>query len=373
MTPEQLLVALAARGLPGAPPIRCDEPLDDPSWRWLHAEVERHRLTGLLAMAIADGDLAVSEDQDRHAAAREMAYATHVVALERILLDIVERFDAADVAYRVLKGPAFAHTVYALPEARPFADIDLLVPGPQLERAGRLLDELGLPRRVPELRRRFDRRFARTVTRATGVGGYEVDVHRTLASGPFTFLLDADELFAHTSSFDLVGRSIACFDPTLALVHSCVHLVLGGRPRLLTARDVVEHARLDDVDVAAVVDVAGRWRLTAVVALALDEAQERIGLDDGGRTELRRQLAPSHEEERLLADFPVEVGHSDEQALGALAHVPGVRLKASFALAHAWPARANLEARGLTRGSHLRHVARGLLRPGRWPSPTLRS
>ena len=65
MTPEQLLVALAARGLPGAPPIDCDEPLDEPSWRWLHAEVDRHRLTGLLALAIADGVVPVTEIQDQ--------------------------------------------------------------------------------------------------------------------------------------------------------------------------------------------------------------------------------------------------------------------------------------------------------------------
>jgi hypothetical protein len=361
VTPEQLLVALAARGLPGAPPIDCGEPLDDLSWRWLHAEVDRHRLTGLLALAIADGDVAVTEVQDQQAGARELALATHAVALERLLLDIVAQFDGAHVTYRVLKGPAYAHTAYALPEARPFADIDLLVPGPQLELAGHLLDELGVPRRVPELRTGFDRRFARTITRATTEGGFEVDVHRTLASGAFAFLVDADELFTRSSTFDLVGRRVACLDPTMAFVHSCVHLVLGGRPRLLTARDVVEHVRLDGFDPGAAVDIAARWRLTAVVARALDEAQERLRLG-GPPAAVRTQLEPTPEEERLLAAFPAGVGHSDEQTLGALAHVAGLRGKAAFALAHAWPSAANLHARGLSRRSHLRHVVRGLLR-----------
>jgi hypothetical protein len=362
VTPEQVLVALAARGLPGAPPIRCDEPLDDPSWRWLHAEVERNRLTGLLAIAIAEGELPVTEVQDQQAGVAELNLATHVVSLERLLLDVVERFDGAGVDLRVLKGPAFAHTAYSLPEARPFADIDILVRGRQLEQAGHLLDELGIARRVPELRPGFDRRFARTITRATTKGGFVVDVHRTLASGPFTFLVDADELFTRPSSFELAGRRLARLDPTLAFVHSCVHLVLGGRPRLLTVRDVVEHARLDGLDPAAAADIAARWRLTAVVARALDDAQERLGLDRSLFAELRRELDPTAEERRLLAGFRAEVGHSDEQALGSLAHVPGVRLKAAFALAHVWPTPANLAARRLTRRSHLRHVARGLLR-----------
>jgi hypothetical protein len=334
----------------------------------LHASVDEHRLTGLLSLAIAAGDLAVTPAQDEQAGERELGIATHVVTVERLLLEVVERLDADGIEHLVLKGSAFAHTAYPVPEARPFADLDLLVRADQLDRAAVVFDRLGARRRVPELRAGFDRRFGRTATRATN-DGYEVDVHRTLASGPFAFLVDAPALFGHTATFDLCGREVRCFGPTLALLHSCTHLVLGGRPRLLTVRDVAQHADLDGVDHEVLVDLARRWRLTAVLARAITRARADLALAEGWQSELSARLRPTAEEVGLLEAFPATVGNADGQAVQALRYVPGLWGKAAFALAFAWPSRANLRHRGLTRWRHVGDVAQRARR-GRGHAPS---
>lgn len=357
MTVDALLVAVAARGLDTAATFGVVEPLDDGEWARFHAAVEHHGLTGLLALAIAAGDVPLTPAQDEHAGERELAIATHVVTVERLLLEVVERFDRLGIEHLVLKGSAFAHTAYPLPEARPFADLDLLVPADQLDRAGEVLDAMGAPRRVPELRAGFDRRFGRTVTRATA-DGYEVDVHRALAAGPFAFLVDPGVLFQRAAGFELAGREVRCLDPTLALLHSCIHLVLGGRPRLLTVRDVAQHADLPGVDLDVLVDAAAAWRLTAVAARAIDRARADLALGEGWQTALSARLHPTPEEVGLLEAFPARAGNADDQALQALRYVPGIRGKAAFARSFAWPSRANLRHRGLTRWSHLAHVVR---------------
>lgn len=367
MTVEELVTALAARGLGTTASFELAEPLDDAVWEGFHAEVDRHRLNGLLALAIAGGDLPVTPMQDQQAGERELALATHVVTIERLLLEIIDRFESAGIDYRVLKGSAYAHTAYPIPEARPFADLDLLVGADDLRRAGVILEGLGAQRPVPELRPGFDRRFGRTVTWTTH-DGYEVDLHRTLASGPFTFLVEVAALFDRSGSFELVGRTVPCFDPTLGFLHSCIHLVLGGRPRLLTVRDVAAHASLPGVDLGAVVEIAARWKLTAVVARATDDARSQLALLPDWQEGLSARLRPTPEEQALLDSFPTIAGHADQQALQALRYVPGLRQKAAFAAAYAWPSTPNLRHRGLTRRRHVRSVLRRVARGRRHDS-----
>ena len=55
----------------------------------------------------------------------------------------VQHLRAAGVPSIVLKGKAIATWLYEAGEARPYADVDLLVPPAQFERATELLAELG--------------------------------------------------------------------------------------------------------------------------------------------------------------------------------------------------------------------------------------
>jgi hypothetical protein len=281
--------------------------------------------------------------------------SVHVVQLERLLLQLSTELGGAGIDTLVLKGPAFAHTVYPAPELRPFNDLDLLVRSAAVDRAGQVLDGLGVARRLPELRPGFDRRFAKSTTRVTG-DGQEVDLHRALAAGPLAGVLADGALFDRAVSFELAGQRLTCLDVPTAFLHACVHLVLGGRKVLLIARDIAQHLAAPGFDPGLVRDLARRWGLTAVVASALELTRARLGLPAGWAAGLE-PLVPSEEERRLLAAYPGD-DEADVLALRTIRLLPGLRTKLAYAAAFAWPTAENLRARELTRGAHLRGVAR---------------
>ena len=90
--------------------------------------------------------------------------------------------------------------MYADPALRSFGDVDILVGGADFDAAVGALAALGFRRRFVEPRPGFDARFSKgaCLERADGL---EIDLHRTLAPGPFGMLLGLT---------DLVGRRAAC-------------------------------------------------------------------------------------------------------------------------------------------------------------------
>ena len=111
------------------------------------------------------------------------------VWLERWTLEVVQLFADAAIEVRLLKGPAVAHLDYPDPAWRAFGDIDVLVPSAQYDDAIRALLAVGGRRRSQEVRPGFDRRFGKGAC-VTLLNGVQVDVHRTLASGPFGLTVD---------------------------------------------------------------------------------------------------------------------------------------------------------------------------------------
>src|SRR5690349_12849963 len=94
----------------------------------LVSECEQERLLGLLARAIRDGRVAVTdEERDRFETAFR-GWLTHALRVERLLIDATITLDRAGIDSRVLKGVALSHTAYPDPADRVFGDVDVLVP-----------------------------------------------------------------------------------------------------------------------------------------------------------------------------------------------------------------------------------------------------
>src|SRR5262249_33727328 len=119
------LDAVAAYGLAGSGRARPETPLPDGAWARFLESVASERLVGLLGAAIADGAWSVTDDQRVAAAALQADISIGSLLLERLLLDVADRFAADGVAVRVLKGPAVAHLDYRDPAWRSFGDLDL--------------------------------------------------------------------------------------------------------------------------------------------------------------------------------------------------------------------------------------------------------
>src|SRR3954464_5580080 len=107
-TPDRVVRAIAAYGLPGASPLP-DVPLPDEAWRSVLELTTRDRLTPLLGLAVADGALAATPIQQERASAAHEQSMRLCVLLERSLLETAALLDASQIAFRVLKGPAVAH------------------------------------------------------------------------------------------------------------------------------------------------------------------------------------------------------------------------------------------------------------------------
>ena len=354
---DAVLAGVAAHGLPG-PHAPLDMALDDAEVRDLVRRANRHRLLGLVVAAVADGALRVSESSYVSIAEAHESWSYHVLRAERLLLELGERFEQAAIDYRLFKGSALAHSVYDDPAQRLYADLDILVPSNEFDRASELVvSDIDGRRALPELRPGFDEEFGKeTLVKVELV---EVDLHRTFVTGPIGLSIALDELFADADSITIGSREVPTLAPVPLFVQVCVNAAVGDFPiRLLSLRDVAEVARVHDPDPRVVEAVARRWRCLSVVQRAVGETWTRLEL---GPTELSRwaaSLRPGRFDELLMRSY-LTPARSYTRPAASLAVIPGIRPRLRYLRAIVRPQRDYLAARGWTQ---TRHVQRALQR-----------
>ena len=322
-------------------------------------DAERHRLTGLLAAAVRSGRLDPTADIRAQIEEIDERWQRHGLLMGRLLVDVVEALAAASIPHRVIKGPALARLAYAEPAHRVFGDIDIVVPGPDLPRARSLLvDEFGADDPFPEIRAGFDAAYAKDVL--LRVDGAEIDLHRTLAAGPFGQRIPTEELFDSPGSFELAGTAVPTLGSDMTFVQVCYNAALGDiPPRLMSLRDVAQvHANLSP-DPAAVVRIAERWGGQTVVATAIGLTWDALSLPPDELSTWARAHSPSRVDRRYL-EASRSMARSYTRHIATLASIRGVRAKLGYARAISRPDDRYLEARGWTRSSHLIRAARRL-------------
>jgi hypothetical protein len=313
------------------------------------AAIDRERLTGLAVAALRAGRLCLSPDETAHLADDDERWQIHALRLEALLLDVAARFDAAGIDYLVLKGPALAHTIYPDAALRPFGDLDLLVPARSLYAARDLLvRDLDAAPVLPELRPGFDARFAKDLP--VRVGRVEIDLHRSIAAGPFGLRLPVVELFDHSTTFELGGAELATLDLTATFVQVCCNAALGDVPaRLLSLRDVAQVALSPGFAFEPALELARRWRLEPVVAHAVRLAWDAFALPGDAVRAWADTYEPSAHDRRLLHASTAGVDRGYTSRVAALAAIPGIGAKLRFLHAVTWPQRSYLDARGWSR------------------------
>jgi hypothetical protein len=357
-----MLRAVAGYGLPGVPRVPPDH-LADTTFAALLLLCESHGILGLMGAATRCGDLQLGNGQRDRLEEALQAWLANTLRVEALLLGAVAALDGAGIESRVLKGVALAHTVYPSPEWRVFADVDLLVPAPMFTRAAETLErQLTTRRDTPELRRGFDTRFGKEALLRTA-DGLELDLHRTFVDGALGLTIVLADLLAAGQTFDLGGRALRTLPPSQQLLHAAYAAVLGDwPPRLSAQRDVVQILLALDPSPAEVLELAERWRARAVMARALTEAWE--ALDPGFTPALvdwARSYRPSPSERALLASHRGPARAYTRHA-AALLVVAGLRPRLAYLRAIAWPQRAYLQARGVSRAGFVGRAAKRLSR-----------
>ena len=318
----------ADKRLPGASPAR-PLPVGGEWDRFLSAIVDE-RAVPLVANALEQGMLTGTNEQRDALDVAHEASMRSCVGLEQATLEVVSVLGSAGVELRLLKGPAVAHLDYPDPSWRAFGDIDILVHSDHYDVAVRTLTNAGGYRRSAEVRPGFDRRFGKGVCMVMP-DGIQVDVHRTLASGPFGLTIDLDELFHGTDSVRFGGESIPVLSREHRLAHACFHAALGDpTPRVVTLRDIAQLVLTTDVDVDATRAACVRWRAGVVMAHAVGAAWETLDLASTPLSEWATAYSGGRFERRSLAAYLGPDRSYARQMIAAVPAVPGWSAKAAY-------------------------------------------
>ena len=338
---EGCLPAVAAKGLKGSALDFPMEPLALEEWDNLMWGVKLHHLPGLLAAAVHDGDLPTTPDQRAECLHYHSVDMQHCLELEADLLRVGDLLDGSGIRYRVLKGPAFAHLDYPDPALRSFVDIDLLVPSQSFDVAVDALIRDGYERRFSELRPGFDRRFGKGAS-FKGANGREIDLHRTFVMGPYGLSLDLEDVWASADRFSVAGRRFETLDADQRFLHACYHAALGNpRTRLVPLRDVAGMLQRSGrgVDIERALAFAAKWKSSAVIARAVALTWKTYALEE---TPLARWAGDfslnGRDRAALRAYLDLDMGYA-ARSYAALQAIHGIRAKAAFAWALAFPSR----------------------------------
>jgi hypothetical protein len=351
---------VAAFGLEAAP-VTLDPVPNEPSFTVLVSECEHQRVLGLLGAAVEQGALDVTEEQRATLDERWRGWLGHDLRLEQLVLRVASALEEAGIPFRVLKGIALAHAVYDDPAWRVFGDADILVhPGRFSEAVAMLADVLGAERAQPELRPGFDQRFGKEAILRTD-DGLELDLHRTFVEGALGLTIPLEELFTGTATVPIGGRDLPVLDGPARLLHACYSAAVGDwPPRLSSLRDVAQIVTTERPATHEVVELARRSRAEAVVARALTLAWDELGLtDEPTIVDWARRHRPSFLERLLLASH-LGPARAYTRHASALLVLRGVRARAAYLRAIAFPQSDYLAARHLTNRSHVGRIWRRL-------------
>jgi Uncharacterised nucleotidyltransferase len=313
----------------------------DAAWAPLLRSIFQQRLNGLALAAVEAGDLRLPADQEEQLLGHHRQAMVHALAVELEILDLASRLQQEDIRFIVLKGSAVAHTFYPDASWRPFGDFDLLIMTSDWRRTCERLADLGYRRRFLEPRAGFTERFGRTALHESP-SGIEVDLHRNLAAGPFTFWIGSDDLFDHVASFSLAERSLPRLDDSLAFLHACIHAILGARPPLLLPlRDIAQIAETGTIQWELLGELAQRWKLRAVVQFAIDATIRTFGFVAPEAANIAFGQHTRRERSALNA-FVTTRRNRGARSVAALAAIPSFRDRLAYMRALIIPDRAFL-------------------------------
>jgi hypothetical protein len=271
---DDLLVAVAAVGLPGS---LCELPqreLPEREARALVDAVARHEIAGVALASAQAGQLRLARPglkalADVHV--REMAGCLHT---EHALLSAITVLDEQSIETRVLDGIATAHLDYHDPAWRSFRDPDVLVRSSDLRRAHDALERSGWR---PPRRLRDDAWRGATLV---GPAGVHLTLHTSIECQPDHRAVEGPELWADAQAFSVGQHVLKALGPEQRLLHACCRAASAATPPLVVQRDVAEMVLFGDVDYARLMELAISWQAQAAMAHAIRAAWNRLSIAD---------------------------------------------------------------------------------------------
>lgn len=180
--------------------------------------------------------------------------------LDHLAITASKALSARAVPHALLKGATTSHWLYDPP--REYRDVDLLVPGSQLDAAVTVLVEAAV---VSAVHGRLGEEGDHSLVLVSAMGA-ELDLHVALPSLTPEPGSDAlwDALQPHVEPFDIDGRAVPALDLTARCVVLALHVVASGRHSEQVREDFRRARRaVGYEDWAAARGLAGRLGVSA--------------------------------------------------------------------------------------------------------------
>ena len=197
---------------------------------------------------------------------------------------LARALEAEGIGWIPLKGLLFGRTLYRSPDVRPMADLDFLVKPAHLDRASRLLEDLGYERSVPSGRRAtHDEMFERHYRRQSGDFVVKVEPHSGLGQAA-RYRVDTEGLWARSVPLSGLGitdwgESGRALSPEDNLAHLFLHQAnaVFDEIDLRSTLDVHELVVQWTPDWDRTLALARAWRVATPMFLALSAARALMG------------------------------------------------------------------------------------------------
>ena len=174
----------------------------------------------------ADGRLSVPLEVVEELQADFYSAAAHEIRAELQLATVLGALSAAEVPALVVKGAALA-AYYPDPALRPYSDIDIMVPGAQLDTAEQALSSLGY--RCFASKGWWLDHLHHLPPMVSGNEGLLVELHWGLDYQEDAGRLPADDLWARAVPWVAQGEAALRLDAVDAALHLCRHAVVQHR------------------------------------------------------------------------------------------------------------------------------------------------
>jgi len=186
-------------------------------WQRVRDLARRHRLEPLLFRALtkwppSERPTELYETLDERLTRLRM----HNLSVIAELVELINRFEAADVPVLAYKGPVVASRVYGDAALRAYEDLDLVVPASNRERAFRVLRDRGYEQRKvngPV----FETVFKRPDEHPT------IDLHTRVVPEFFPFELPFEDLYSRRTTVEVGGDSVPTFAVDDAFLVHAIH------------------------------------------------------------------------------------------------------------------------------------------------------
>jgi hypothetical protein len=321
--------------------LRGETPRPPVAWDALIAAAEAHRLTTILARAIATfpPELGPPAPAAARLRARVAGVAARNMLLAAELALILRAAVGRGIRCAPLRGLALAARLHGDHAARPIGDLDLLAPKDALSPLTTLLVELGF--------REFDRRpgFARAFSYTLklvkgGRGPVIIEPHWTIAYPPFAERVDMARVWARCRRGEVVGVETWLLGPEALLLHLALHVAhAGDRAPLLWIWEIDRLVRQEgaDLDWWELVELAVGSGAAPLAADVLAEVRRFFAtpIPDGVLEAFA--AAPTGRAERRWARLLGDASVDGSESLLVLLTLDGLGAKLRYALALLFP------------------------------------